>query len=96
MKCVNSQLEQSNATHTYCKMYLVWPDAYMIKVPKDLLLFNLVNCKIYELVCILTTIIYWNKFQVYEIVILFDIMCWGKYNRNLIKIDKDNFFIGFL
>lgn len=73
MEYVNGPLEHSTATHTYC--YILWPYACMIKVPEDLLLFNLVNCKTYKLVCVPTTIIHLDKFHVDEIDILFVIMC---------------------
>lgn len=68
----------SKVLHTHTNCYTARTYTCIIKVPKDLLLFNLVNFKTYKSVCVLTTIFYLNKFHVYEIVILFDIMSRSK------------------
>lgn len=61
----------------------------MLEAPKDLFPFILVNCYTYKSVYVLTTIIFLNKFHVYEIVIFSKIvssviiMMYCKYIENL-------------
>lgn len=87
MKYVKGTLEQNTATHTDC--CIVWTDACMLEAPKDLFPFILVNCYTYKSVYVLTTIIFLNKFHVYEIVIFSKIvssviiMMYCKYIENL-------------
>lgn len=77
MKYVNGPLKQRTVAHTDC--CIVWTYACLLKAPKALSLFNLVNSNTRKSVYVhCTTIIYLNEFHVYEILILFDVLSRGK------------------